>query len=272
MLTRMLLLITTLMGGLGLLTGAWPSPFLSPQNAESGFVPQSFPLDADIVGSGIGAPELLEKALAKLDWKQVTWLRTKIRQTMSDPESNFVADGFLQRGPGHCAHLELDINTQGSKARLLVISDGTTVASVRETPNAKPNVTVHALPAIENPAIKHEFLRALNCDGPSASLKDILAHLRDGKLQTGLLGNRRVIQITGQFEADTTRAGGSIPARHCHVYLDAQTLWPCQIEWWGQDEHQRMKAIMRVEYADEQINRELPMSECAKLFSYQPTP
>jgi hypothetical protein len=83
MLMRMLLLISVLFSGLIFLSGAWPGP-LAPmtQNTDSGFVSQTFPIDSAIIGSGVGASELLEKALDKLDWRRVTWLRTKIRQTM----------------------------------------------------------------------------------------------------------------------------------------------------------------------------------------------
>jgi hypothetical protein len=265
MLTRTLLLTTMVFGGLVLLAGAWPGPISPmPQNAHSGFVPQSFPLDAAIIGSGVGASELLERALNKLDWKQVAWLQTKIRQTMSDPESGFVAEGFLQRGPNHCAHLELTIDTTGGQGRLLVVSDGASVACVCEAPNAQPTVATHAFPSTGDPATRNEFLRTLNCGGPLVSLKEIHAQLRNGKLQTGLLHERKVIQITGTFDPTVNRASV------CHVYLDAQTLWPCQFEWWGLDASNRLVPIMRVEYADPEINRELSFNECARLFSYQP--
>jgi len=267
MLTRLLLLTSVLGGGLVFLSGAWPGPFTPPsQNANSGFVPQTFSIDPAIIGSGIHANELLQKALEKLDPNRTTWLRTKIRQTMSDPESRFTAEGFLQRGPNHCAHLEMVIDTNGSKARLLVVSDGTTIASVREVVGTEPTATVHAFPESSDPSVKAEFLRSMNCNGPTASLRDVLAQLRDAKLQTGMLHDRRVIQIAGEFGSATA----SIAVRSCQVYLDAETLWPCRIEWFGVDAGNRVVPIMRVEYLDPEINQELSLAECAKLFSYQP--
>jgi hypothetical protein len=267
MLTRMLLLTSAVFGGLVFLAGAWPGPISSvPQNPHPGFVPHSFPLDPDIIGSGVGASELLKLALDKLDWNQVIWLHTKIRQTMSDPESGFVAEGFLQRGPNQCAHLELAINTNGGSGRLLVVSDGETVACVSEAPNTKATATAHSFPSTGDISNRNEFLRALNCGGPIVSLKEIHTQLRNGKLQTGLLHERKVIQVAGTFDPGENRAST------CQVYLDAQTLWPCQIEWWGCDASNRLVPIMRIEYANPAINTALSLEECERLFSYQPAP
>jgi hypothetical protein len=271
MLMRMLLLTAVLGSGLVFLSGAWPGPFTPPTpDAHSGFVAQAFAIDAAILGSGISANELVEKALEKLDSQRVIWLRTKIRQTMSDPESRFVADGFLQRGPNHCAHLEMAIDSHDGKARLLIVSDGASIATVRAADDAKPIVAVYPFPATDDPNAKEEFLRTMNCSGPAVPLKDILLYLRDGKMQTGRLRDRRVIQIAGELDAAAKQTSASIAVRNCRVYLDAATLWPCQIDWFGLDAFSHWKPIMRVEYADPEINQELSLSECARLFSYQP--
>ena len=150
MLTRMLLLTTLVTGSIVFLTGAWTGP-ASPnaRNAESRFVPQSVPLDADIIGSGVDAEQLLEKAIEKLAPPRTEWLKTKIRQTMNDGKSNFVAEGFLQRGPNHSPRLELNITTGGKTGRLLVVSDGDVVAQVRQIPGAEPVVVVEKLPVID---------------------------------------------------------------------------------------------------------------------------
>src|SRR4051812_5089776 len=110
MLTRILFLLTLALGSTAFLTGAWTGPFAtSPRAAEIAFLPQAFALDADIIGSGIDAGQLLQKAMEALAPQRTAWLKTKIRQTMTDGESNFIAEGFLQRGPNHCARLEMDI-------------------------------------------------------------------------------------------------------------------------------------------------------------------
>jgi hypothetical protein len=164
----------------------------------------------------------------------------------------------------------MDIDTNGSKARLLVVSDGAIIASVRETSNAEPSVTIRPFPATQDRSAKDEFLRAMNCNGPAVPLKDVLSHLRNAKLQTGTLRERRVIQVAGELNAAANGASASIAVCCCRVYLDADTLWPCQIDWLGADAFNHLKPIMRVEYFDAEVNQALNLSECARLFSYQP--
>src|ERR1019366_9025553 len=102
MLSRLLFLLSLMLGSTVFLTGAWTGTFAtSARSPELLFVPGAVLLDADIIGSGIDAHQLLRKALAKLGEPKAAWLKTKIRQTMTDADSNFVAEGFLQRGPNH---------------------------------------------------------------------------------------------------------------------------------------------------------------------------
>ena len=149
MLTRMLMLVGLVLCGIAALTGAWPTSFSPmPGNSESAFIPKSVPLDANIVESGIGASQLLEKALGKLDAVEAVWLNMKIRQTVRKADSTFVAEGFLQRGPNQCARLEMEIVTHGAKSRVVVVSDGEMLAQVRKAHGAKAIAEVDRLPAL----------------------------------------------------------------------------------------------------------------------------
>src|SRR5208282_4270935 len=99
MLTRMLFLLVLILGGGVALMGAWPASLVPvAPDAEAAFVPKVVSLDADMVGSGIDGRQLLEKALERLDAAEAAWLNTKIRQTVYDANTRFVAEGFLQRG------------------------------------------------------------------------------------------------------------------------------------------------------------------------------
>src|ERR1019366_5042318 len=146
MLTRVLFFFSLVFAITLFLTGAWTGTLApSARPAEDAFVPETVLLDANIIGSGIDGQRLLEKACEKLRSPRVVWMKTKIRQTMTDAGSNFVAEGFLQRGPNHCARLEMTIDTNGQRGRLLVVSDGAAIAQVRETPGEAPVVTVDEL-------------------------------------------------------------------------------------------------------------------------------
>jgi hypothetical protein len=136
MLNKTLFMMFLLSAGSALLMGAWPGSSASPAKlTRSAFVAQALELETDIVGSDLSASELLEKALARLEPDHVSWLKTKIRQTMADGRTSFVADGFLQRGPRNCAHLKMDVLTNGQCATLLIISDGNLIAEVKKIPH-----------------------------------------------------------------------------------------------------------------------------------------
>src|SRR3954452_18949124 len=101
------------------LTGAWSRPTPPPsQTADKDFVAQVVALQCDSLQGKVGAKQLLEQAVANLRGPRVTWLRTKIRQTVQDAEKSFVAEGCLQRGPNQCAHLDLQVRTESASSRL----------------------------------------------------------------------------------------------------------------------------------------------------------
>jgi hypothetical protein len=278
MLTRTACLFLLGLGITILLTGARTASLSTPlQNQESPFVPRSVPLDADIIGSGVDAGQLLQKALEKLDPQRTPWLKTKIRQTMCDVDSTFVAEGYLQRGPNHCARLEMDILSGGKKGRLIVVSDGELIAQVNELPGMPAKVDVHKLsitgqPRDDESTLKHKHLSDKSCGGPATLLAQLRRQLQNARLQTGLLQKTPVIQIKGDLEpaAMSVCAGVKRTVRQARVYLDAKTLWPHHVEWWGGDNVETPGLVLRIEFLDPQLNRELSVDECVRLFSYKP--
>lgn len=266
MITRFLMLIPVALGSTVFLSGAWPGPFGSPaQKPETSFVAQTIALDPDVIGAGLTSEELVAKAIAKLDWKTTQWLRTKIRQTVVDPESTFVSDGFLQRGPNHCARLELDVTSAGRTSRLLTVSDGEVVVRVIGTTENTPET----LPS--NAASREAHLGTIGCGGPLTVLRELQPYLKSATLQTGMRGDVPVIQIKADVTATPLPGfATAVPARFCYVYLDAGTLWPACIEWWGTDKRGNLHFISRIEFLDPQINHALSLEECSRMFSYQP--
>lgn len=280
MLTRTLFFFALLGGGTVFLTGAWFGSFApSAQNPESFFTPQNVPLDADIVGSGVDANQLLEKAMEKLAPARTGWLKTKIRQTMNDADSRFVAAGFLQRGPNHCARLEMDVITGQAHGRLVIVSDGELLAQVRKLPGREPAVVLEDLPAATektpalDPAAQEEYLVGKGCGGPRALLRQFRQHLRNGKLQTGLLHDKPVIRIKGDIDPATVPAFAPNKKRLTLIactYLDATTLWPHRFEWREQSKVAAARPILQIDLHDFEIGRELSFAECTHVFSYQP--
>jgi hypothetical protein len=269
---RLLIFFSLVAATVIFLTGAWTGSLVPPaEHTEANFLPQSVPLDTEIVGAGISAAELLDKAVARLAAAPSPWLKTKVRQTMSRFGSTFVADGFLQRGPNHCARLEMTVAGNGQGGHLLVVSDGVLLARVCAVPGEKRAPSAEPLPAAGDLAARDEFLTARSCGGPLAVVRQLHAHLRNGKLQTGRLDDRAVIQVKGEIDSDAKCSPGfSISAHQACAYLDAKTLWPWRVEWHGRAKAGEPRQMLCVEFHDPEMDRELSAAECTRLFSYQP--
>jgi hypothetical protein len=252
MLTRLLLLATAILGSAVIFTGAWPVPAASfHEAAEVRFVAQPIALDPDVVGAGVDARELIDKSLAKLD---APWLTTKIRQTTANGDSRCISEGYLHRAPNHCARLEMKIGA--AKAPLLAVCDGYVVAQVSD--DGKPLVAPLSDP-------KGAELEKLGCGGPAVFLRAVKRHLDDARLQTGKLGEQAVIQIETSLTPDPKRGNGRVAATACQIFLDAATLWPSRVEWTGNGH-----PILRVEFLEPTVGREMSVEECSRLFSYRP--
>lgn len=268
MLTRLLFLSALLLTTLVFLTGAWPGPtpsFMCP--AQSSLTTQPVSRDAGHASLSRDAKDVLRKAVEKLSPERAPWLKTKIRQTMTGAESRFVAEGFLQRGPNHCVRLEMSIVTEGQSSRLIVVSDGEMIAEARLFAQQKPIVVVERLPA-DGGAAKDQFLAVKGCGGPCALLEQLHRQILNASLQTGVLGDKPVIRVRGDL-APGQGGNDAVPAsaRSCCVDLDANTLWPHRLEWHGLAPG---NALLRIEFLDPELGRELSTEECLRLFSYRP--
>jgi hypothetical protein len=269
MLTRLLVALSLILASIVFLTGAWPGSNASaPHPAEGSFVPKAVPLDASIIGSGLNAQQLLGKALEAVSTARASWLKTNVRQTVSGFRSDFIATGHLQRGPNNCARLEMSIVTSGEPSRLCIVSDGEVVAEARQLGSRQPAVAVTRLSADE-PGARSAVLAGMGCGGPGALLAQLQKQLQSAKLQTGLLDDKPVIRIQGNVEQGQGIANGTaFPARLCRVYLDVNSLWPHRLEWHGESKNSRTSALLRIEFSEPDLGRELSGEECMRVFSY----
>lgn len=265
MLNKMLIVLTTVLIGAGVLAVAWPRSVAPPSGpAETDF-------HAQATGTVVpGAKVLLDQATERLAPQRVIWLKTKIRQTMTDARTSFTAEGTLQRGPGNGARLEMDVVTNGAPSKLLLVSDGNVLAQVKTFPNRPPIEQTFALqPEGQQPPIPID-LNVHGCGGPAALLEQVRQRLHDAKALAGTLHGVDVVQIKGDFNGEKLPvfANASIPVRLACVYLDAKTLWPIQFEWWGMERDQTPRRMLQIEFPDPELNQPIPAAECERLFSY----
>lgn len=196
---------------------------------------------------------------------------------MNASEVGFLAEGSLQLGPGHCARLDMQVHTGTVGSRLLVVSDGHALARITRYAGEAPIIAGQLLvpsPADSIAALvaPDQLLRDNGCGGPYPLVTQLRDKLTKLSTQTGTWNGRTVARLHG-----TCAAGGSadltstLVPEFCYVYVDAQSLWPHRIEWWGKDQAPMARPVLEIEFRDPQLNRPLSMPDCIRAFSYQPS-
>jgi hypothetical protein len=81
-----------------------------------------------------------------------------------------------------------------------------------------------------------------------------------------------VIRIRGDLPPGAKTAGMTtvVPAQWMLVYLDARTLWPHRLEWYGDDRKGVSRRILCVEFTPPSGEGRLTDAECTRMFSYRP--
>src|SRR5262249_47178257 len=116
---------------------------------------------------------------------------------------------------------------------------------------------------------RERLLVAKGCGGPHAILADLKTRLKELSLATGMSGGAAAICISGQLDCDPSSLSQgkplARPARTCRLYLDAQTLVPMRIEWWGTG-----GLVLEIAFSDVVLNQPLSHEECVREFTFTP--
>ncbi len=85
---------------------------------------------------------------------------------------------------------------------------------------------------------------------------------------------RAYLELTGVWSAapvlKNEASPDGVPDR-CLLLLDADTLWPCRVEWWGPTaEGKGLLCLMRMELRDPVFNHPMSPEECARNFTFDP--
>jgi hypothetical protein len=278
--TKKLLLFLPLVTALLFLAGALRPGPVSP---ACPFVPQTIALAGELADPKWTAVALLDRAVERLAPARLSWLKLVLWQRMTGGDVHFESEGTLQLGPQHCARLDLNVRTEATAGRWLVVSDGNAVAHVVQLGSAAPTVTSKLLKPPGQPATPPaQTLRDLGCGGPRALLEDLRGRLRDVTAQTGRLDGQPMVRLYGRHDngqlaahggtvhGATVHGGTAVPADFCYLYLDAQSLWPARIEWWGRQSRPVPGLLLEMEFRRPELNRPLSLDECIRAFSYRP--
>jgi hypothetical protein len=246
-------------------------------DSPSPFIVQPVAVAPELAGPRATPRDLLDRAVERLSPDCIAWLRVGLWQRMYGPETEFASEGTLQLGPEHCARLELTVHHGSVPARWLVVSDGHALAHVIQVGKCPPSVTSRLLlgndstPA-EAPKSPDQSLRELGCGGPYPLLKELRTRLREVQAETGLFREQPIVRLKGRLVSAGPSAApaSAVAADFCYLYLDARSLWPGRLEWWGASRTSTPRLLLEMEFRNPELNRPLSLSQCVRAFSYRP--
>lgn len=190
--------------------------------------PPVYPLTADA-----DAGTTLDRALASL--ASLSSVHTAIWQEITAPPLAFQAEGTFQSGPGRRFHVDMEARCERATRRWQMICDGEAIWEIDEAGSDKPRWVKRLVPG-EHPGERTTAPPDALCLGKLAGPKPLLDGLRRQVVFTRQEKVRwrgmEVIVLTGAREKPKGDWSEYQP-RQCRLVLDAGTLWPHRLEWWG---------------------------------------
>jgi hypothetical protein len=234
------------------------------------------------------ATDLLERAVARLRPERVPWVEAGIWQQVACEDFTYRAEGRYLAGPGRRLRLNLHVRLGRSRGELLAVSDGTTLwQSSTVDGGSRLLVRVELARVLESlsgsavgAVVREEFFQQQLVAGLAPLLHGLGARMVATRQEPLTWNGRDVVRVTLLCSPEAARAlapaGGPWPAsvpRKCVVYLDAATLWPHRLEWWGPARPGEADTpVVQMEFRDPVLNRPLSEEECLREFSFDPGP
>jgi hypothetical protein len=234
------------------------------------------------------ATEVLAQAIETLNPNRVEWLEASVWQKATCAEFTYQAEGRFRAGPQHRLRLALAIHQAKTRGEVEVVSDGTTLWQSNRVDGGERTVgrmdLKQVLQALANPDLSPEARAQQLQPQCFAGLGPLLQGLRHRMVVTGKEAiswrGHEVLRLSLVWSPET--AGFLAPAgqpwpdllpRQCRLYLDAATLWPHRLEWWGPAPPRGEESLVfQMEFRDPVWNRPLTREQCAREFTFDPGP
>jgi hypothetical protein len=234
------------------------------------------PADAPAAISDPAAESVLDNAITALSPERLHWLRMGLWQQGNLASLSYQAEGTFLAGPDHRLRLDLHVRAGNTTNRLQVVSDGRKLWQVEQTGAAAPSVSwVNMGPVLEilerrdTPVERREaFYRYQLFAGPGPLLESLRPGTTFTRRETVRWRDRDIVLLTGvRALPPREKNWPDFLPRHCRLFLDAHTLWPHRLEWWGRGpEQQKDSVLLQVEFRDPVCNETVP----EQAFTYRP--
>jgi len=249
----------------GLLTAAFAAAPTLPQAP-------TLPMPAGPFRDDPAALRTLEQAVKALDMERLRWIKAGLWQKASLPTLNYQSEGTYVSGPDHRLLLDLKVQVGSTTSRLHVVSDGRTLWQVEKVGTGERSVGKVALEHLletlrrpeTTPAHRAEFYGYQFFGGPVPLLQGLRSRLTFVRQENVQWRGKSVRLLTGVRKDEAAASG--VP-RQCRLFMDAQTLWPHRLEWWGPGtEASGDSLLLEVEFRDPVLLPSVPES----VFTFDP--
>jgi outer membrane lipoprotein-sorting protein len=204
--------------------------------------------------ANVAAMKVLQQALEAASPDRLGWIRADVWQQAHTAGLTYQSEGRYLAGPKQRLRFDLHVHCDRSEGELTCISDGNvlwTTQTFGREPRVVSKVELATVADLMKelgapPAACDFFLRCQSFAGPQSLLIMLQKQVVLTSVQAARWNGRLVRLLTGVVSSDRT-AETPLPASRCRLFLDAQTLFPLRVEWWGQDED-REALLMQLEF------------------------
>ena len=263
--------------GLVVLTGAFGLPTAPPQ--------PTLPLPANI--SDAAAQQTLDRAIVAMAPERLGCVETQLWQKVMLPNLTYEANGRYLLGPGRRIRLELHTKQDNVATTRLAVSDGATLWEGQRVGGGDnwDRVTKLDLATVlatldgeGKPALlRAQFFQEPRFEGVVPLLRDLHGRMNWVKEEKMERDGQPRLRLAAVWKADFAAAIRSTPTwpaglpEQCRLELDAQTLWPYRLEWWGPAVAGAADTLLaQVEFRNPVVYPTLSPERCAKEFAFEP--
>lgn len=212
--------------------------------------------------------DVLAAFLERHDPERLEWLTLTVWQRMGLKHFEYEARSRIVQGPGQCGRLEMEMTTRPCKSKLLVVSDGKTIAKSVMVEHEEPEVMTTHLSAVAKPSVRQRELNDQGCCGPGVVVQRLLPSLKKWQGKTTKDKREKVIKLSA--ESTSEFSGLPLPPGtpvRCHLYFDEETLWLRRLEW-ATVTASGEEVVLEMEFRDAKVNEPLSEECCEREFSF----
>jgi hypothetical protein len=240
-----------------------------------------------------GGTDLLDAAIATFAPERIPWMQMTLWQRVQCEDVTYEAQGRYLAGPNRLLRLEMKVRVGQAQGELQMIRNGgaarctyrigsespATIKAVhRQGTGPAPTAPQPPVPGSLGPQERDEILEESEIPGVATLLRNLRAGLQEPRQKRSRWKGHDVILVMGKWQPNPALAAGiganllpKLQPRECRAYLDARTLWPLRIEWWGSPSPQKRNVLlMQVEHREPILNQPLSPERCAREFDVTP--